>query len=109
MKWGACQEDIKKVQRRRREMKRSIRERLELDREKALSVEVAAKERQAAGEHRIDAPVGDGTGLLTAITPLDHLGRQAAREKARKKPVETPPSPTLDPIEQMILSKYDIK
>jgi putative transposase len=111
MRWDACQEDIRKMQHRRREMKKSIRERLGLDREKALSVEAAAKERRAAGERRIDAPTAtDGAGQLTAITALDHIGRQA--EKAKAKPAPAPPPPTapatsIDPIERMILAKYD--
>lgn len=110
MHYGACQDDVKKVMKRRSQRKKEIRERMRQNEEQFDSLKTVTEERKAAGERMIVGSTASTEGLLPAITPLDQAGRQVAKEKVKRQKVAAvkevcEPKRELDPIEAMILGR----
>jgi putative transposase len=84
MRYGACQDDIKKLQKRKKEQKQRLRQRLAETEQDYQELEDVIAERVSAGQRSVDAPAASSEGLLPAITPLDQAGRQAAKAKSEK-------------------------
>ena len=109
MKYGACQDDIRRIQKLRKERKAAIRQRLEEIGSDYGSVETIVDERKSKGKRIITGSSTTKRGkLLTIITPLDQAGRRMAEHKEKKKIVkekERVPEIGFDPIQAMIFGK----
>jgi Mu transposase, C-terminal./Integrase core domain. len=108
MKYDASQDDIKRIQKIRKERKAAIRQRLSDIHNDYGTVASVVAERQAKGKRTI---VGaKGKSKVSMITPLDQAGRRMAEHKDRKKQAQTPEmkiavNKGYDPIEAMIFGK----
>jgi putative transposase len=108
MKYDACKEDIKKINKRRKQRKLEITERLMETEQDFETIKVVAQKRQASGERIISGPAGNTKGLMPAITPLSKAGRKISEEKSkRQKDTEIKglpqPQNKINPIDAMIL------
>ena len=109
MKWGACKDDIKIIQSRRKAEKKSLKERMAIDAENYYSIEKVVEERKTGGKKVVTGSVGDKEKLLPAITPLDNMGRKVEKERKKRLKLVEPPTKTetLDVVDDFILSKYN--
>lgn len=113
MRYGACADDIKKLNARKRERKQAIRRRLAENASNYLALETVVAARKDAGTRILTgAAARSADGALRAITPLDHIGAQVEKDKKKRAAVKktreilTDEKPrTMDPIEAMILNK----
>lgn len=113
MQYGACEADIKKLNARKRERKQDIRRRLAENADRYLELETIVASRKNAGVRITTGGTADSTdGLLRAITPLDYVGAQVAKDRRKRDGVRHTKeiltdvkSKEIDPIEAMILRK----
>ena len=106
MKWGNCADDIKKLQSRRKQAKKDIRERLSRDYDEYYSLQEIAKERQAKGDSILIGDIAESDGLMKAITPLDNTGNKIQKDRKDRylKLVDpVPENKNNDPVDAMIL------
>lgn len=113
MRYGACADDIKKLNARKRERKQAIRRRMEQNANNYLELKTVVAARKDAGTRILTgAAATPEAGSLRAITPLDHLGAQVKKDKEKREAIKNTREilvdaqvKVLDPIEAMILNK----
>ncbi len=111
MKWGVCKDDVKVIQLRRKNAKKALKERMQLDVEKYNSIAQVVQDRKDAGAKIVTGNIGNKANLMAAITPLDNMGKKVEKERSARKLKLAEPivekEKNLDVVDTYILKKYD--